>query len=349
MTTEPTSESQARRLILFAVAAMLVGWGLAWSLYLVRDALTLVYLSLMLALGISPAISWLERQPWFGKKRKTPRWAAVIVFYLAGACVAVAIYLIVVPPFIAQAGELWTKAPEYVAKAQDWLVKHQLQKKAFTMGELLQRAPDPNAAVSSVLGIVHRVVGFILAAFTVVLLSIYFLLEGETLFRMYVRALPKDSRGHWYKVSSDVATKVGAWMAGQAFLCLLIGGTAALGFWLIGLPYFYVMALICGIGELIPIVGPIMSAVPAVLVAATVSPNTALITVAYLFVQQQVENNIIIPKLMKSQTGVSPLIVMVAILVGGEFLGVIGALLAVPTAAVIQIFIRDYLDSREPA
>jgi predicted PurR-regulated permease PerM len=85
-----------------------------------------------------------------------------------------------------------------------------------------------------------------------------------------------------------------------------------------------------------------------VIVASTVSTNTALITAAYLFVQQQVENNIIIPRLMKSQTGVSPLIVMVAILVGGEFLGVIGALLAVPTAAVIQILIRDYLDSREP-
>jgi predicted PurR-regulated permease PerM len=344
-----TTESHARRLILFAVAAILVGWGLAWSLYLVRNALTLVYLSFMLALGISPAIGWLERQPWFGKKRKTPRWAAVIVFYLGALSILVAIYLIVVPPFIAQAGDLWTKAPEYVAKAQDWLVKHQLQKKAFTMSELLQRAPSPNEAVSGMIGVVHQVAGFILAAFTVVLLSIYFLLDGETLFRMYVRALPKESRGHLWKISSDVAQKVGAWMAGQAFLCVLIGATAGLGFWLIGLPYFYVMALICAIGELIPIVGPIMAAIPAVLVAATVSLNTAMITAAYLFVQQQIENNLIIPKLMKSQTGVSPLIVMVAIIVGGEFLGVIGALLAVPTAAVIQILIRDYLDSRDPA
>jgi predicted PurR-regulated permease PerM len=138
-------------------------------------------------------------------------------------------------------------------------------------------------------------------------------------------------------------------MGGQAFLCVLIGTTAGLGFWLIGLPYFYVLALICGVGELVPIVGPVMAAVPAIIVASTMGANTALITAAYLFVQQQVENNIIIPRLMKSQTGVSPLIVMVAILIGGELLGVIGALLAVPTAAVIQILIRDYLDSRESA
>jgi len=343
------TETQVRRLILFAAAALLIGWGFAWSLYLVRSALTLVYLSLMLALGISPAISWLERQPWFGAKRKTPRWAAVLAFYLTAAVVLVGIYLIVVPPFIAQAGDLWEKAPGYLAKGQKWLVDHQLQKKTYTVGELLQRGPDSGAAVNGVIVAVNRVAGALLAAFTVVLLSVYFLLDGEGLFKMYVRALPKESRGHWWKVSADVASKVGAWMGGQAFLCVLIGVTAGIGFWLIGLPYFYVLALICGIGELIPIVGPIIAAVPCILVAATVSGNTAMITATYLFVQQQVENNLIIPRLMKSQTGVSPLIVMVAILVGSEFLGVIGALLAVPTAAVIQILIREYLDSREPA
>jgi len=344
------TETQARRLILFAVAAMLIGWGLAWSLYLVRAALTLVYLSFMLSLGISPAIAWLEAQPWFGKKRKTPRWIAIVVFYLGATAIFVAIYLIVVPPFIAQAGELWTRAPEYVEKSQTWLVKHQLQRRVFTLRELLEKTPNPNAAsaMSGVIGLANRIASFVLAAFTVVLLSIYFLIDGENLFKIYVRALPKESRGHWWKISNDVATKVGAWLGGQLFLCLLIGVTAAIGFYLIGLPYFYVLALICGVGELVPIVGPIVAAIPAVIVASTVSTNTALITATYLFVQQQVENNIIIPRLMKSQTGVSPLIVMVAILIGGEFLGVIGALLAVPTAAVIQILIRDYLDSREP-
>jgi predicted PurR-regulated permease PerM len=96
-------------------------------------------------------------------------------------------------------------------------------------------------------------------------------------------------------------------------------------------------------------VGPIVAAIPCVIVASTVGVNTAAITVIYLFVQQQVENNIVIPRLMKQQTGVSPLIVMVAILIGGKLLGVIGALLAVPTAAIIQTFIREYLESKETA
>jgi predicted PurR-regulated permease PerM len=344
------TEEQVRRLIVFGVAAALIGWGLALSIYTVRWALTLVYLSFILALGISPAIAWLEKQPWFGSKRKTPRWAAVLVFYLAATVLFVALYLAVVPPFMAQAAELWEKAPAFSAKVQQWLVDHQLQRKVFPLRELLAPAnSDPNAAVTTMVVAVNRVAEALLNAFTVVLLSVYFLLDGESLFRMYVRALPKESRGHWWKLSSDVASKVGAWLGGQMGLCVFIGATAGLAFWLIGVPYFYVLALICGIGELIPIVGPIVAAVPCVLVALTVSPNMAMMTAGFLFVQQQIENNLIIPKLMKSQTGVSPLVVMVAILVGAELLGVIGALLAVPTAAVIQILIRDYLDSREPA
>jgi predicted PurR-regulated permease PerM len=343
------TEEQVRRLIVFGVAAALIGWGLAWSLYTVRWALTLVYLSLMLALGISPAIAWLEKQPWFGSKRKTPRWAAVLVFYLAGTVVLVGLYLLIVPPFLVQAAELWERAPVFSNKVQRWMVDHELQRRVYTMREMLETNPNPNATVTTMVVAANRVAEALLSAFTVVLLSVYFLLDGESLFRMYVRALPKESRGHWWKLSADVASKVGAWLGGQLGLCVLIGATAGLAFWLIGLPYFYVLALICGIGELIPIVGPIIAAIPCILVALTVSPNTAVITAAFLFVQQQIENNLIIPKLMKSQTGVSPLVVMVAILVGAELLGVIGALLAVPTAAVIQILVRDYLDSREPA
>lgn len=136
-------------------------------------------------------------------------------------------------------------------------------------------------------------------------------------------------------------------MLGQFILCVLIGTTSAIGFWLMGLPYFYVLALICGVGELIPMIGPIIAAVPAILVASTVGVNTALIATIYLFVQQQVENNLIIPRLMQKQTGINPILVMVAILIGGSLLGVVGALLAVPTAAVIQILVLEYLNHRD--
>lgn len=341
------SEPRARRLILFAVAALAGGTALVWALFLVRDALQLVYLSVMLALGFSPTVSWIEQRRWFGKKRRMPRWAAIAIFYVGLFAVMALLLEIILPPLIQQSSDLWSKLPEYLNQAQGWLVSHRLLRKAYTLAELVEKAPSPNAAVSGILGVVNRAVEFLLTGFTVLLLSLYLLVDGEGFYRGFVRWLPRDSRAQWLRVGADVGEKVGAWMVGQFILCVLIGTSAAIGFWIIGLPYFYVLALICGLGELIPMIGPIMAAIPAILVASTVGVNTAIIVTIYLFVQQQIENNLIIPRLMQKQTGINPILVMVAILIGGSLLGVLGALLAVPTAAVIQILVLEYLNHRD--
>ena len=341
------TEQRARRLIVFAVAVCLGGVALAWSLYLVRDAIQLLYLSVMLSLGVSPVVRWIEFRHWFGGKRRMPRWLAILVFYTVLIVLVVLVLEIVVPPLVAQTRDLTAHLPEYTDRAQAWLVSHRLQKRPFTLAELVERAPSPNTAMSGILGVVNQAVEVVLTAFTVLLLSFYLLMEGEDLFKGLVRIMPADARPSWWRIGNDAAIKVGAWMNGQFLLCLLIGTTASVGFWIIGLPYFYVLGLVCGIGEIIPIIGPVMAAVPAVLVGATVGTNTAVIVTIFMFVQQQIENNVIIPRLMQKQTGISPILVMVAILVGGSLLGVLGALLAVPTAAILQILVREYLLHRD--
>ena len=341
------SELRARRLILFAVAALLCGTALAWSLFLVREALQLVYLSVMLALGFSPVVRWIEQRRWFKGKRHAPRWLAILLFYIALVALMLLALEIIVPPLIAQARDLVAHLPDYSDRVQAWMVAHRVLQRPFTLAELVERAPSPNDAMFGILGAVNIVVGIVLTGFTVLLLSFYLLVEGEALFGGFLRWLPKETRPQWSRIAGDAAVKVGAWMSGQFVLCLLIGTTSGIGFWIIGLPYFYVLALICGLGEAIPMIGPIAAAVPAILVASTIGLNTAVVTTIFMFVQQQVENNIVIPRLMQKQTGISPILVMVAILIGGSLLGIIGALLAVPTAAVIQILVREYLDQRD--
>lgn len=342
-----TSELRAHRLILFAVAALLGGAALAWGLFLVRGALQLVYLSVMLALGFSPMVRWIEQRHWFGRGRRTPHWLAILLFYVLLVAMILLALEIIVPPLVAQARDLYAHLPDYSERVQKWLVDHHILSRPFTLAELVERAPSPNATVFGILGAVNQAVGGLLTGFMVLLLSFYLLVEGEQLFKSFLRWFPDESRPLWSRIAGDAAVKVGGWMIGQFVLCVLIGTTAGIGFWIIGLPYFYVLALICGIGELIPMIGPIAAAVPAILVASTVGMNTAIIVTIYLFVQQQIENNIIIPRLMHKQTGISPILVMVAILIGGSLLGVLGALLAVPTAAVIQILVREYLDQRD--
>jgi predicted PurR-regulated permease PerM len=108
-----------------------------------------------------------------------------------------------------------------------------------------------------------------------------------------------------------------------------------------GVPYFYVLALIAGIGEMIPIVGPILAAIPAIAVGFTVSPAMALGIALFFFIQQQVENHVLVPKIMERQVGVSAAGVITALLVGGTLLGVVGAILAVPTVAILRVMFEE--------
>ena len=110
-----------------------------------------------------------------------------------------------------------------------------------------------------------------------------------------------------------------------------------------GVPFFYVLALIAGVGEMIPIVGPILSAVPAIAVALSMKPALALFVILFFFAQQQLENHLLVPKIMQRQVGISPVFVIIALLIGGSLLGVIGAILAVPTAAILQVVFEELM------
>jgi predicted PurR-regulated permease PerM len=130
---------------------------------------------------------------------------------------------------------------------------------------------------------------------------------------------------------------VSAWLGGQLLLGAIIGGSSAIGLWLLGIPFFYVLAVISGIGELIPVIGPILSAIPALAVAATVSVQKVVLVLVFFVIQQQTENHLLVPKIMSRQVGVSAVTVIVSLLIGGKLLGILGALLAVPTAAILQV------------
>ena len=254
---------------------------------------------------------------------------------------------IILPPLAAQTTDLTARLPQYIDQLQRWLTSHRILLHPITLEQIVENGPNPNEAVTGLLGAVNHAAGLVLTGFTVLLLSFYMLLDGEAMFEGFLRWLPAEARNAWMRMGEDAAAKVGGWLGGQFALCGLIGITSAFGFWLLGLPYFYVLALVCGLAELVPLIGPIIAAVPAILVGATVGFNTAALVTVYLFVQQQLNANIIIPRLMQKQTGVSPIIVMVAILCGGLLLGVVGALLAVPTAAIMQIMVREYLNYRD--
>ena len=214
----------------------------------------------------------------------------------------------------------------------------------ITIGEAVRQAPAAGSdAVGTVLSAIWGFVGGVFGVVTILIVAFYLLIDADNLVRAMVRLFPRQERARVRDAFRRAGEKVSAWLAGQLLLGAIIGTTAAIGLWIMGVPYFYVLAFIAGIGELIPIVGPLLSAIPAVVVAFSVSPATALGVAVFFFLQQQVENHVLVPKVMSRQVGISPVLVIMALLIGGSLLGLVGAILAVPTAAILQVLLQELL------
>ncbi len=196
-------------------------------------------------------------------------------------------------------------------------------------------------------GAVAGVAGGIFGIVTILILTFYILVDSDHLRGSLLRLVPRERRKRADAASREVTEKVSAWLAGQLLVAGVIGTTSAIGLWALGVPFFYVLALISAIGELIPIVGPILSAIPALAVAGSVSHEKAIAVLVFFFVQQQLENHLLVPRIMSRQVGVSPVTVIVALLIGGSLAGIIGAILAVPTAAILQVVATEALREDE--
>jgi predicted PurR-regulated permease PerM len=333
---------EIRRLIVFGVVVTAATGLLLWTLYLIRSTLLLVYVSALFAIGIAPLVQLIEQQRLLALTRRLPRPLAILLIYTAVLGLIAGVGMAVVPPLIQQGQDLWQMLPQRIDAAQAWLVKLHVLEAPITFVEAVQHAPAGGAdAVSTLLGAVFGFVGGLFGVLTILLLTFYLLVESKSLFGAFVRFFPRNQRGRVAELSADVATKVSAWLGGQILLSLVIGLTSTIGLYLLGVPYFYVLALISAIGELIPMVGPIVAAIPAILVALSVSPGVALAVAIFYIIQQQLENAVLVPRIMGRQVGMSAAGVIIALGVGSELLGLVGAILAIPTAAILQTVFRE--------
>ena len=345
----PSDRADQKSLILWTIAMTALAVIVVWCAYLVRDVLLLVYVSGLFAIGFSPVVRWIERQKALPIGTRLPRWLAILVLYLFIIGILVGIGFLIAPPLNHQAQQLWASLPEMFDKAQDFLISKGILRERVTITEAVKHAPASHGgeAVGTVFSAVASVIGGLFGLLTILILTFYILIEAGNLRVKMLHLFPLRERTRVDAMSQDITVKVSAWLGGQLLLGAIIGTTSAIGLWLLGVPFFYVLALISGVGELIPVVGPVLSAVPAVLIAATVSLKKVLLVLIFFIVQQQFENHLLVPKVMQRQVGVSPVTVIVALLIGGKLLGIVGAILAVPTAAILQVVMTEVLAARD--
>jgi len=347
-----SSTYNPKSLILWTIWMTALAVVVVWCAFLVRAVLLLIYMSGLLAIGFSPIVRLIERQKVLpiGSKR-FPRWLAILSLYLIILSVLTGIGFMIVPPLIHQAQQLWTSLPDLFERGQRFLIEKGVLRDHVTLRQAVEAAPGGGSgeAVGTVFGAVAGVVGGLFGLITMLILTFYILIEADSLRNTMLRLFPARDRARAAAASRDITMKVSAWLTGQLLLGGIIGSSSAVGLWLLGVPFFYVLALISGIGELIPVVGPILSAIPAFAIASTVSMKKALLVVLFFILQQQFENHVLVPKVMQRQVGVSPVTVIVALLVGGKLLGILGAILAVPTAAILQVVFTELVADKETA
>lgn len=335
-----TRSDDPRALIRYALVGVAFTVAIFWMVYQVRGTLLLIYVAALVAIGLLPIVAAIQNHP--RTPRNMPRWAAILVIYALFIGFVVAVAMLVFPPLIAQARQLWAEMPDLWETARGWLIDRGMLSQEVSIRDAVENAQSTGTdAVGALFGAIWSVVGGVFGLVTILILAFYLMVDAENIVRVFLTLFPRGRRQRVHEACERVSTKVSAWLGGQLLLAGIIGSSAALVLWLMGVPYFYVLALVAGIGETIPIVGPVLSAIPAIIVGFTVSPQMGAGVALFFFVQQQVENHLLLPRVMARQVGVSAVVVIVALLLGGSLLGIVGAILAVPTAAILQVLLQE--------
>lgn len=299
-----------------------------WAIYLIRDLLIILFVAIILMSALEPLVN-------FFTKLKLPRALGIAITYIIIIIIIVAILATVLPPLIEQSSKLIITLPPLLS--QIFNITH--IDKAVFQSQLTSLSVNAFSITLSVLDNFLTIIFLLVTTF-------YLLLERNNL-EDRIANLFVGNESRTRKLIIHIQEKLGSWLRGQMLLSVIIGVLSYIGLVVLNIPYALPLSLMAGIMEVIPVIGPIISSLPAILVAATISPVLALIVAAMYFVIQQMENHLIVPQVMKKAVGLNPLVVILTIAVGSRLLGLSGALLAVPFAAVLQILVTEIIEGRK--
>jgi len=340
----PMSARSPFRIAFTATFGVAVAYGLVQAVLGVRSVLILLLIAAFLAIGLNPSVEAMER-------RGIRRSFAVTVVLLSVVLFFVAFGLAVVPPIIAQVQQFLASAPGYLAQLQGNPRIAELDARF----QLLQRARETLAApeqvaprlFGGVLGVGKVVFSAFFSTLTVLILSLYFLSNLPSIKSSAYRLVPRSRRARVVLLTDEILGRVGGYVGGALVIAGTAGVTTFLVLLLLGVPYPLALALLVAVTDLIPLVGATIGAILVTAVAFFVSVKVGLIAAGYYIAYQQIENYLLYPRIMKRSVDVSPAATVVAVLVGGSLLGVLGALLAIPIAAAVQLVLREVVAPRQ--
>ncbi len=318
-----------------------------WLLYRLRALIFLLFVAIVIGIAIRPAVEWLQR-------RGISRITGIIIIYVLIAGVALGILALTFPVIADQVTQLSQNLPQYYSEIRGALGNsgnRLLQNIALQIPSeltlLLSRVPSTDGKlltqVTQTVFFANLAVKGILSILAVFLLAYYWTQESSVIIRTLLRLAPLNRRHDIQQFFYLAETKIGGYIRGQAILCLIVGAAAFILYTLIGLPYTLVLALFAGVMEMVPIFGPALGAIPALLAALSTDPDKVIWVLIATGLIQMMENIWLVPRVMKSSMGVNPIIILLSLVAFGSVFGFAGALLALPLAAIIQLIVDRIL------
>jgi predicted PurR-regulated permease PerM len=319
---------------------------LLWVIWIVRSVITWILIALFLSLALNPAVDWLQRR---GVRRR----GLAVSLALGGTLLALAgIAALFIPTLVSQVNDFANNVPDYL---------HQLTTGRGRLGflqtkyHLVDKAREAlhnggakklfglsNTAVAVTKGVITAIVGFV----TVVFMTFFMLLEGPQWVERFFSLVPEHAQPRWRRVAHDIYRTVGGYVTGNLLISVIAGIGTTIVLLVMGVPFAIALGLIVAILDLIPLAGATLAAIIVGVVAFLHSIPAGIVVITFFIVYQQIENHVLQPVIYGRTVQLSPLAVLIAVLIGAEIAGILGALGAIPVAGAIQVILVDALETR---
>lgn len=317
-----------------------------WLLYRFYKVIFILFVAIVIGTVIRPAVAWMEQH---GIHRK----AGIFLVFILLFAVFIGFLFLLFPLIISQSSTITAAIPGYYQGLRSWALNSSnivivsfSQFLPVTLPSIfssLQTGQQVLASAEQALSILSTTLYILFLSIGILLLTYHWVLDGPQYLHSLIQLIPKSNQDNINTLVTAMESKIGFFILGQSVLCLSIGIMALITYLIIGLPNALVLALVAGIMEAVPMIGPFLGAIPAGVIALSISPMKLVWVIAGTLVIQQLENYLLVPRIMRKAVGVNPFVSLIAIFAFSSLFGIPGALMAIPLAAIIQLLLDRFV------
>ena len=315
-------------------------------LYILKDVLIIFLFALIIASAISPFANWLDEKGF-------PRLLGVLLLFLVVLALIIAVLSLIIPYVSQDISQLTSTLPQLVTKVSTSLEKVQQGSPQYLdflseVQNILQGFSDYlQQSSQSILGLIITIFGGVMSAIAILIISFYLSVTKNGIEKFLGSIVPEKYEDYAIDLWKRAELKVGLWLQGQLLLGLIMGLLVYVGLSLMGIKFALILGFLAAILEIVPMVGPVLAAIPAIFLAFILSPTLGLWVIVFYVVIQQLENHILVPIVLGKTVGLNPVVVIIALLVGQQLAGIPGMILSVPIATIIVEMMEDFAKHKD--